>query len=94
MPADRHANPIFAAAGGQVLLCRTTEKDALRLRDTPCASDTPASPKAVVDLCKAVETRAVEGLGEGQILATVSNGYQCGDRVLRPTEIIAVANRT
>ena len=50
--------------------------------------------KAVVGLCKVVETRAVEGLEEGQILAMVSNGYQCRDRVLRPAEIITVANRT
>jgi molecular chaperone GrpE len=49
--------------------------------------------KAVVGLCKVVETRAVEGLEEGAIIAIVSNGYQCGDRVLRPAEIITVAKR-
>jgi len=50
--------------------------------------------KAVVGLCKVVETRAVEGLAEGQIIAIVSHGYQCDTRVLRPAEIITVANRT
>lgn len=50
--------------------------------------------KAVIGLCKVVETRAVDGLEEGEIIAIVCNGYRRGDRVLRPAEVITVANRT
>jgi molecular chaperone GrpE (heat shock protein) len=50
--------------------------------------------KAVIGLCKVVETRAVDGLEEGEIIAIVCNGYRCADRVLRPAEVITVANRT
>jgi molecular chaperone GrpE (heat shock protein) len=50
--------------------------------------------KAVIGLCKVVETRAVDGLEEGEIIAIVCNGYRRADRVLRPAEVITVANRT
>ncbi len=53
-----------------------------------------ADGKAVIGLCKVVETRAVEGLEEGEIIAIVRNGYRHRGRVLRPAEVITVANRT
>ena len=50
--------------------------------------------KAVVGLCKVVETQAVEGREEGEIISVVRHGYRHGDRVLRPAEVITVANQT
>lgn len=50
--------------------------------------------KAVIGLCKVIETRAVDRLAEGEIIAIVRNGYRRGDRVLRPAEVITVGNRT
>lgn len=49
--------------------------------------------KAVVGLCKVVETQAVEGREEGEIILIVRHGYRHGERVLRPAEVITVANR-
>jgi molecular chaperone GrpE len=49
--------------------------------------------KAVVGLCKVVETQAVEGRDEGEIISIVRHGYRHGERVLRPAEVITVANR-
>ncbi len=49
--------------------------------------------KAVIGLCQVVETRAVDGLEEGEIIAIIRNGYRRGDRVLRPAEVITVAHR-
>jgi len=50
--------------------------------------------KAVVGLCKVVKTQAVEGHEEGEIISVVRHGYRHGDRVLRPAEVITVANHT
>jgi molecular chaperone GrpE len=50
--------------------------------------------KAVVGLCKVVETQAVAGRQEGEIISVVRHGYRHGDRVLRPAEVITVANHT
>jgi molecular chaperone GrpE len=50
--------------------------------------------QAVVGLCKVVETQAVEGREEGEIISVVRHGYRHGDRVLRPAEVITVANQT
>jgi molecular chaperone GrpE len=49
--------------------------------------------KAVVGLCKVVETQAAEGRQEGEILSIVRHGYRHGERVLRPAEVVTVANR-
>lgn len=50
--------------------------------------------KAVVGVCKVVETQALEGCEEGKIISVVQHGYRHSDRVLRPAEVITVANRT
>ena len=50
--------------------------------------------KAVIGLCKVVETQALEDYEEGKIISVVRQGYRHGDRVLRPAEVITVANRT
>ena len=50
--------------------------------------------KAVIGLCQVVETRAIDGPEEGEIIAIVRNGYRRGDRVLRPAEVITVTHRT
>jgi molecular chaperone GrpE len=49
--------------------------------------------KAVVGLCKVVETQAVEERQDGEIISIVRHGYRHGERVLRPAEVITVANR-
>lgn len=48
--------------------------------------------KAEIGLCKVVDTEPMAGAEEGAIIAVVRNGYRRGDRVLRPAEVITVAN--
>jgi len=48
--------------------------------------------KAVAGLCKVVETQRAEERQESEILSIVRHGYRHGDRVLRPAEVITVAN--
>ena len=50
--------------------------------------------KAVIGLCQVVETRSVDGLEEGEIIAIVRNGYRRGERVLRPVEVITATHHT
>ncbi len=50
--------------------------------------------KAVVGLCKVVETQMAEERDEGEIISIVRQGYRSGERVLRPAEVITVANRS
>lgn len=49
--------------------------------------------KAEIGLCKVVATEPMVGAEEGAIISIVRNGYRRGDRVLRPAEVITVANR-
>lgn len=49
--------------------------------------------KAEIGLCKVVDTEPMVGAEEGAIISVVRNGYRRGDRVLRPAEVITVANR-
>jgi len=48
--------------------------------------------KAEIGLCKVVATESRVGAEEGAIISVVRNGYRRGDRVLRPAEVISVAN--
>ena len=49
--------------------------------------------KAEIGLCKVVDTEPMVGGEEGAIVSIVRNGYRRNDRVLRPAEVITVANR-
>lgn len=49
--------------------------------------------KAEIGLCKVVDIEPMMGAEEGTIISVVRNGYRRGDRVLRPAEVITVANR-
>ncbi len=49
--------------------------------------------KAEIGLCKVVETEPMTGAEEGAIISIVRNGYRRGERILRPAEVITVANR-
>ena len=49
--------------------------------------------KAEIGLCKIIETEPMAGTEEGAIISVVRNGYRRGDRILRPAEVITVANR-
>jgi len=44
--------------------------------------------KSKVGLCKIIETRPEAGREKGDIIAIVRNGYQSGQRILRPAEVI------
>nr|VFJ42800.1 MAG: GrpE protein [Candidatus Kentron sp. DK] len=46
--------------------------------------------EAIVGLSRIIETKPQAGRREGEILAIVRNGYQSGQRVLRPAEVITV----
>lgn len=48
--------------------------------------------KAQIGLCKVVDTEPVDGSENGHIVSIVRNGYQRGDRILRPAEVITVAH--
>jgi molecular chaperone GrpE (heat shock protein) len=49
--------------------------------------------KAAIGLCKVVDTEPMVGAEEGAIISVVRNGYRREERVLRPAEVITVANR-
>jgi molecular chaperone GrpE (heat shock protein) len=49
--------------------------------------------KAEIGLCKIVDTEEMAGGEEGAIISVVRNGYRRENRVLRPAEVITVANR-
>lgn len=48
--------------------------------------------RAQMEWCQIVETKCAPGQAEGTILAMIKRGYRRGDRVLRPAEVITVAN--
>lgn len=48
--------------------------------------------KAEIGLCKVVDTEPMVGAQEGAIISVVRSGYRRGGRVLRPAEVITVAN--
>ena len=50
-----------------------------------------ADGKAVIGLCKVVETQPDPARAGGEILAVVREGYRRGERILRPAEVITVA---
>jgi molecular chaperone GrpE (heat shock protein) len=49
--------------------------------------------KAVIGLCKVIETRDIPGREAGEILAMVREGYRRGERILRPAEVITVGHQ-
>ena len=49
--------------------------------------------KAEIGLCKVVDTEEMVDAEEGAIISVVRNGYRREDRILRPAEVITVANR-
>ena len=49
--------------------------------------------KAQVALCHIVESKEVDDQEEGTVLAVIKNGYRCGERVLRPVEVVTVAHK-
>ncbi|MCP4697931.1 MAG: nucleotide exchange factor GrpE [Gammaproteobacteria bacterium] len=49
--------------------------------------------KAVMGLCKVIETKAADDSEDGTIIAVIRNGYRFGERVLRPAEVVTVANK-
>lgn len=52
-----------------------------------------ADGKAEIGLCKIIDTQAVPDSEEGTVLSVIRHGYRRGDRILRPAEVITVANR-
>lgn len=48
--------------------------------------------KAEIGLCKVIETAPMADAEEGAIISVVRNGYRRRDRILRPAEVITVAN--
>jgi molecular chaperone GrpE (heat shock protein) len=49
--------------------------------------------KAEIGLCKIVDTEVMEGAEDGTIVSVIRSGYRRGERILRPAEVITVANR-
>ena len=49
--------------------------------------------KAEIGLCKVVDTEVMEGSEDGAIVSIIRSGYRRGERILRPAEVITVANR-
>nr|VFJ88143.1 MAG: molecular chaperone GrpE [Candidatus Kentron sp. LFY]VFJ99898.1 MAG: molecular chaperone GrpE [Candidatus Kentron sp. LFY]VFK18937.1 MAG: molecular chaperone GrpE [Candidatus Kentron sp. LFY] len=47
--------------------------------------------KSKVGLCKVIETRPKPGREGGEIITVVRNGYQSRGQILRPAEVITVA---
>ncbi len=52
-----------------------------------------ADGKAEVGSCKIVDTQAMEDAQDGTIVTVIRSGYRRGERILRPAEVITVANR-
>jgi molecular chaperone GrpE (heat shock protein) len=48
--------------------------------------------KAQIGLCKVVDTEVVEGSEDGTIVSVIRSGYRRGEHILRPAEVITVAN--
>ena len=48
--------------------------------------------KAQMGLCHIIETHEAEEQEDGTILTTVKTGYRCGEKILRPAEVITVSN--
>jgi len=51
-----------------------------------------ADGKAEIGLCKIIDTQALPDAEEGTILSVIRHGYRRGDQILRPAEVITVAN--
>ena len=51
-------------------------------------SDNIAQP----GLCKIIETRTDPEKEEGSIIEIIKNGYQNGEKIIRPAEVITIAN--
>jgi len=49
--------------------------------------------KAEIGLCKVIDTESIEGAEEGTIVSVIRSGYRRRDRILRPAEVVTVANR-
>lgn len=63
------------------------------LADKGAVQITLLDNKAQIGLCQIIETRMVTDQDEGTILAIIKNGYLYGDKVLRPMEVVTVANK-
>ncbi len=50
--------------------------------------------KAEIGLCQVVERRDMQDAEDGTILDVVHHGYRCGERILRPAEVITAAKAT
>ncbi len=49
--------------------------------------------KAEVGLCKVIDTESIEDAEDGTIVSVIRSGYRRQERILRPAEVITVANR-
>lgn len=49
--------------------------------------------KAEIGLCQVVDTEVMEGSEDGTIVSVIRSGYRRGERILRPAQVITVANR-
>lgn len=49
--------------------------------------------RAQMGLCQVIETRVTEDQEEGTVLAIIKNGYRYREKVLRPVEVVTVANK-
>ena len=49
--------------------------------------------RAEIGLCKIVDTEVMEDAEDGTIVSVIRSGYRRGERILRPAEVITVANR-
>ncbi len=49
--------------------------------------------KAEIGLCKVIDTESREGAEDGTIVSVIRSGYRRQERILRPAEVITVANR-
>ena len=52
----------------------------------------PEDRAAPMEWCQVAETNVADDKEDGVVLAIIKNGYQRGDRVIRPAEVITVAN--
>ena len=52
-----------------------------------------ADGNAEIGLCKIVDTQVMEDAEDGTIVSVIRSGYRRGARILRPAEVITVANR-
>lgn len=52
-----------------------------------------ADNKAQMGLCHIMETRVEPGQEEGTVLTVIKQGYFFGEKIIRPVEVVTVANQ-